>query len=97
MCVSEESEVLSDDAVYRARDSLLCSACAGYTARTTGKTISGQSLRPVSARLVSAWPVDEFGPCSCDCGRLIAVVVAGRVVVSEPAAAAGGKAKNGRD
>lgn len=49
----------------------MCVSCAGYSALTTGRDLSGHEVERATAADAAAWPA-ELGPLSCECGKVSA-------------------------
>lgn len=69
--------MLKPNAVYFGDNGrAMCADCAGHTAQTTGRDLSGQRLERATARDAQEWPASmaEYGmdpaPLSCECGRV---------------------------
>ena len=73
------ASALRDNAVYLGDNGrALCSRprCAGHTALTTGRDLSGQKVSRVTVDDVKAWPAD-LGPFTCECGTVVLSPIAG--------------------
>lgn len=69
--------VLVSGAVYWSDGGrLICTCCAGASARYTGRDISGQKVERVSIEDVRAWP-DDLGALRCASGCTSLTAVAG--------------------
>lgn len=77
---------LGDTALYLTTDRVVCAECAGYTARTTGRTRDGIALVPIDAEGVRCWNALGAGAMTCDCGRLSASLASTGEIIIEPAA-----------
>jgi hypothetical protein len=65
---------MREDTIYLAHDRYVCGRvfCAGVTAHSSGLTIGGAIVSPVTAAEVKAWQ-EKFGaPLSCQCGAVTA-------------------------
>lgn len=64
--------VLTPGVLYTAWDRYVCAtlACAGSSALYTGRTIGGAPVTPTTPEEVAAWPHEELGPMTCECGRI---------------------------
>ena len=78
--------VLSESALYYGDNGrIFCGACAGASARYTGRDISGQKVARVKPEDVAAWdadmaryyPTGTFPPLACEsCGKQPSRIVA---------------------
>lgn len=65
-----QQDALQANTVYVAGDRFVCTDCAGYTAKASGRDIDGHRLRPVDARDIAEWATYDLGPLGCECGRV---------------------------
>lgn len=64
---------LADHAIYIGDNGRLCCnalRCAGSTALTTGRDLSGQAVERLDVAAVKEWLSYGYGPPSCECGRV---------------------------
>lgn len=68
--------LLQDRTIYEAWDRFVCSSkhCAGAAIHTTGRTIDGHRVHPVTPAFLLEWSRYATGPLSCQCGRLLAAL-----------------------
>ena len=82
--MTRPEKLLHNDRIYLAADRIVCGrvACAGSTAAYTGWTTGGARVTVVRVDDVASWEAAGLGAMRCECGKVEASIVEGRMEVA---------------